>query len=233
MTHTAAAVVHWLQRRLHDLPDGDGWLSTRERTVQDRLVVPKRRADWRLGRWTAKALVAAVLDVEVVRVSIIAAPDGAPEALVDELPAPISLSISHRAGVGLAAVGEHVVVGGDLEVIEPRSPAFVREWFGEHEQALIAEIRDPRRRDELTCLLWSVKEASAKVLREGLRLDPRGASVVLDDDRVPDEPSGHWQRSTVRWATEGRVVSGWWRVDGSFVRAIAGDRPTDVPQELR
>ena len=131
------AGVVWLQRRLHDVPAGDEWLSARELDVQARLLVPKRRADWRLGRWTAKAALAMVLAVEPSRVSILAAEDGAPEAFVGDLPLPlpISVSISHRAGLGLVTVSRHVVVGGDLELIEPRSAAFVREWFDEREQS--------------------------------------------------------------------------------------------------
>ena len=131
--------------------------------MQARLVVPKRRADWRLGRWTAKVALSVALHVEPSLVSILAAEDGAPEVFVGGLRQAISLSISHRAGVGLAAVGRDVVVGGDLELIEPRSPAFVSEWFGAREQESIAAARDTQRHHELTCLLWSVKEASAKV----------------------------------------------------------------------
>ena len=229
------AGVVWLQRRLHDVPAGDEWLSARELDVQARLLVRKRRADWRLGRWTAKAALAMVLAVEPSRVSILAAEDGAPEAFVGDLPLPlpISVSISHRAGVGLVTVSRHVVVGGDLELIEPRSAAFVREWFDEREQVSIAAARDVDRHDELTCLLWSVKEASAKVLREGLRLDPRSAAVVLESDEVADELGRRWRRTTVRWPTEDRVVTGWCRLDGSFVHAIAGARHTSVPVELR
>ena len=160
------AGVVWLQRRLHDVPAGDEWLSARELDVQARLLVPKRRADWRLGRWTAKAALAMVLAVEPEQVSIAAA-------------------------------------------------------------------RDVDRHDELTCLLWSVKEASAKVLREGLRLDPRSAAVVLESDEVADELGRRWRRTTVRWPTEDRVVTGWCRLDGSFVDAIAGARLTSVPVELR
>ena len=135
--------------------------------------------------------------------------------------------------MGLAAVGDDVVVGGDLELIEPRSPAFVREWFGAREQEAIAAARDTDRHHELTCLLWSVKEASAKVLREGLRLDPRSASVMLANDPIAAGAGGRWRRSTVEWPTEGRVVAGWWRIHDTMVCALAADRPAGTPTELR
>lgn len=224
--------VSWLQRHERDVPDGDGWLSEGERAVQARLVVPPRLADWRLGRWTAKAALAHVLEVDPLRVAVLAAEDGAPEPWLDGQPLALSLSITHRSALALAVVGDGVRVGGDLEVVEPRSDAFVREWFGEAEQHMIATALTAGPAPELPCLLWSAKEATAKVLREGLRLDPRGALVSLEDDREPGEPVGHWQRFSVDWADQGPVVSGWWRRDGSFVRTIAAAPSCPLPVRL-
>ena len=76
--------VGWLVRRSVDVPDGDWWLSEAECRLQARFVVPKRLADWRLGRWTAKAALAAMLEVDHRRVAVAVAPDGAPEALLDD-----------------------------------------------------------------------------------------------------------------------------------------------------
>lgn len=50
--------VAWLRLTHADVPAGDGWLSAAERKVQGRLVVPKRRLDWRLGRYAAKQALA-------------------------------------------------------------------------------------------------------------------------------------------------------------------------------
>jgi 4'-phosphopantetheinyl transferase len=224
--------VCWLQRREGDVPPGDEWLSERELDVHSRLVVPPRRADWRLGRWTAKAALSHVLAVDPSRVSVLAAADGAPEPYLDEQPLALSLSISHRSGLALAVVGDGVVVGGDLEVVEPRSDAFIREWFCDEEQQRVAAAREAGLLHELPCLLWSAKEATAKVLREGLRLDPRGATVRLDDDFEPGEPAGHWQRFTVDWGAQGATVDGWWRLDGSFVRTIAAAPACPRPSEI-
>jgi 4'-phosphopantetheinyl transferase len=224
-----AGTVRWLQRREGDVPLGDEWLSERELAVHSRLVIPPRRADWRLGRWTAKAALAHVLGVDPSRVSVLAAADGAPEPYLDGQPIARSLSITHRSGLALAVVGDGVVVGGDLEVVEPRSSAFVREWFGDGEQQQVAAAGETGSQHELACLLWSAKEATAKVLREGLRLDPRGATVTLVDDREPGEPAGHWQQFSVDWGNQGAVVEGWWRLDGSFVRTIAAAPTCPVP----
>ncbi len=221
--------IGWLRRSSADVPTGDDWLSDDERRTQSGLVVPKRRADWRLGRWTAKSALASVFLIEPDRCSVAAAADGAPEALIDGRPSDVSLSISHREGIGLAVVGRGgVVVGGDLEVVEPRSDAFVREWLAPAEQAMVERAR-PHRHHETACLIWSAKEAAAKVLREGLRLDVRRAVVSLDHG----EPGDGWHRSSVEWVTEGRTIAGWWRIDDDLVTTLATDRGSADPTELR
>ena len=60
------AGLGWLTRELAEVPPGEDWLSARERRALSRLSVPKRRAEWRLGRWAAKAAVAACLGAESV-----------------------------------------------------------------------------------------------------------------------------------------------------------------------
>jgi hypothetical protein len=63
-------------------------LAPAERAHLARLKVAARRADWRLGRWTAKLATAACLRVPAAMVELRAAPDGAPEALVGSAPEP-------------------------------------------------------------------------------------------------------------------------------------------------
>jgi 4'-phosphopantetheinyl transferase len=198
----------WHTSSLADVPAGDAWLSPRERAVLAGLHIAKRRDDWRLGRWAAKRAVAAWLGVPAGRVEIIAADDGAPEAYVDGGPAAVSVSLSHRAGRALAVVADApAVVGCDLELIEPRSDAFVREWLTDGEDATFTPL--------VANLLWTAKEAAAKVRREGLRLDVRHAAVELD------ETGDGWRPLSVVWA-EGSRTAGWWRDAAGFVMTIAG-----------
>jgi hypothetical protein len=49
----------WLTSSLAEVPDGDHWLGARERRALGALTMPKRIADWRLGRWTVKAAASA------------------------------------------------------------------------------------------------------------------------------------------------------------------------------
>lgn len=210
----------WLIRSLADVPAGEAWLSSRERRTALGIRLPRRRHDWRLGRFTAKAVVGACLSLAPERVEILAAPDGAPEAWVDGERAPVSVSLSHRAGRALAAVARAPhVVGCDLERIEPRSGAFVREWLAPAEQGLIA-AHAAADRDLLTNLVWTAKEAGAKVRREGLRLDVRGAVVAPaevggDDDR--------WRELSVTWGGGHAPTAGWWRTEPGWVMTIAGE----------
>jgi 4'-phosphopantetheinyl transferase len=191
--------------------------------VLARLVVAKRRSDWRLGRWTAKSLVAAVLGVPVSSVEVRAAGDGAPEALVDGADTDWSLSLSHRDGIAVAAIVPRPArVGIDLETLEIRSDAFVREWLSGDEQATLPIDGSARDLHVLRC--WTGKEASAKVLREGLRLDVRQAVVTAG----PGAPT--WAPLHVRWRAEGIAHHGWWQQRDGAVVAVVTDPPNGPPK---
>ncbi len=217
----------WLLRCRADVPAGVDWLGPEERRALAGLRVAPRRADWRLGRWTAKAAVGAWLGVRPDRVQILAADDGAPEAWMDGRRAPVSVSLSHRGGRALAAVTDApAVVGCDLELVEPRSGAFVRGWLAPAEQGLLATC-DEADRARVANLLWSLKEAAAKVRREGLRLDVRDAVGAPATGGSP----GAWRPVRVAWR-EGTETAGWWRDDSDWVMAIAGRPSPAAPRRL-
>jgi 4'-phosphopantetheinyl transferase len=173
--------------------------------------------------------------VSPARVEIVAAADGAPEARLDGRPAPVGLSLSHRAGRALAVVGEPgAELGCDLEAIEPRSAAFVSDWLSPAEQALVAEA-GATGRDLVANLLWTAKEAAAKARREGLRLDVRDAVAAPEgpDSMVPvDSGAPEWRRLSVVWAGDGRRVAGWWRAEPGWVMAVAAEPAADAPRTL-
>src|SRR4029077_16922804 len=87
----------------------------------------KRRNDWRLGRWTAKRMLAAHLHLpgdlsSLASTEILAAPSGAPEVLLSNQTAPVTISLSHSSGIAMCAVAfSGRSIGCDLELIEPRS----------------------------------------------------------------------------------------------------------------
>jgi len=82
-----------------EVPEDDLWLTETECTVLKGLHFPKRRAEWRLGRWTAKRLIRNYLkkckEPLPAKIEICAAEDGAPEIFFDTRPAQMTLSITH------------------------------------------------------------------------------------------------------------------------------------------
>jgi hypothetical protein len=85
MKHTP---IHWLTQTATDVPAADHWLAASESATLERLRIPKRRGDWRLGRWTAKRAVLAYLAERraawpLGRIEIRATEGGAPEVVVD------------------------------------------------------------------------------------------------------------------------------------------------------
>ena len=216
----------WLTRWHADVPMGEAWLGPRERQVVAGLTVPKRRDDWLLGRWTAKVAVAMWCGTAPEQVEIQAAADGVPEAHIDGRPAPLSLSLSHRAGRALVLVADlPTTVGCDLEILEPRSDAFVREWLSPAEQDLAYAAREDSART--VNLIWTAKEAAAKMRREGLRLDVRGS--VVDPGPLKAQP-GAWNALRVSW--DGLAIAGWWRAEPGWVMAVAADPGSPEPEAL-
>ena len=225
--------VHWLECSGADLPVDDLWLSPDELRVLQAFRVPKRRDDWRLGRWTAKQAVAAYLGMtadprSLANIEIRPADSGAPEVLLPLGPVSVSISITHCDGLAACAVtGPGVAIGCDLEAIEPRSEAFVADYFVVSEQALIAGS-PASDRPWLTTLIWSAKESALKALHEGLRLDTRSVEVRLD----PASAGNEWRPLTV--LAEGHSsFAGWWRRDQKFVRTLVADPVPDLPAPVR
>ena len=219
----------WLTQRHADVPSGEEWLGEDERRTLAGLWVAQRRVAWRLGRWTVKAALGARLGVSPAVVQVLAAADGAPEAWLDGVRLPVSVSLSHRGERALAVVADAPQVAGcDLEAIEPRSVAFVREWLAPAEQQLIAAVGEPRRA-LLVNLIWTAKEAAAKVRREGLRLDVRRAVVTPVGTDASD---ASWRPVRVDWDDGAKHTIGWWRAEPGWVMAVAAEPDPDEPRRL-
>jgi 4'-phosphopantetheinyl transferase len=173
-----------------DAPADDAWLSPREAAWVARLRFPKRRSEFRLGRWTAKRALALYLGRDssaaaLGSVEIDRAPDGAPAPLVDGRPAEAYVTMTDRADQAVCLVGPPgTALGCDLELVEPRSDAFVADYLTPAEQALVAAAGTER--DLLANLVWCGKESALKVLRTGLRRDTRSVEVSLPEGASVD-----------------------------------------------
>jgi len=215
-----------------EVPEDDLWLTETERAVLKGLRFPKRRAEWRLGRWTAKRLIQNYLekykDQLPTKIEIRAAKDGAPEVFFDGPSAPIALSISHTQGRGFCAISPaSVSLGCDLEWIEPRSEAFIQDFFTPREMRLLTES-PPGQRDRFANLIWSAKESALKALREGLRRDTRSVEVVS----YSEEETAGWKPLRVRCRQSGKVFCGWWREEVGYLQTLLSDSAIPKPENL-
>lgn len=239
--------VYWLEQTEADVPPvhvphGNDWLSAEETVHFNTLRFAKRSADWRLGRWTAKRAIASLLNLPahpqaLANIEIWPAPSGAPEAFVENVPAPAAISISHRDGMALCAIALSPPdldpdLGCDLEIIEPRSDAFVADYFAPEEQTLIAHFSAVDR-SRILALLWSAKESTLKALREGLRFDTRSVIVRLGHDwSCDDSPDlNQWSPLQVQ-CVDRQPFHGWWRSKMGIVRTVVANPPPDPPIPL-
>ena len=229
----------WLACSEHEVPEGLGWLSERERRRLETMRFPKRRAEYRLRRWTGKRAVAGVVGLPpdrpeaLARVELLTRLTGAPYVEVDGAAAGIDVSLTDRAGHAVAVVGPgsgEGTVGVDLELVEPRSEGFVTDFLTPDEVAYVRRMREEAGDAgwQLAAnLVWSAKESALKVLRVGLRADTRTVEVGLGH-LVRDDG---WAELTVR-CPDGRVVPGWWRREGAFVLTVASATAHEPPEPM-
>lgn len=226
--------LYWLEDRDAGVPPGNEWLSAAEAALLEGLHVPKRRAEWRLGRWTAKRAIAARLRLaddprSLAEIEVRPAASGAPEVFVGGKAARVALSLSHSRGVGFCALAvAGIEVGCDVEWVEPRSPAFLADYFTTREQCLVSNLPEKFQAKALT-LFWSAKESALKLLRCGLRADTRSVSAISPELPLPDGTS--WHPLAARHSERG-MFYGWWRDTGDRIWTVLADPPPPPPISL-
>ena len=207
----------WLARGEDKLPPGGGWLSQAERGRAGTMRYAKRRTDFLLGRWTLKHAVARVLGwpedyATLARIEARPAPGGAPRLFLDGQPAERGISLTDRAGCAVCLVASRMAaVGCDVELVEPRSEAFVRDYLTDREVRMVEG--GGQARDLLANLVWSAKESALKVLGTGLRDDTRSVEVSVADVSPAELAWSPLEVVTDR----GARFPGWWRRSGEFL----------------
>jgi 4'-phosphopantetheinyl transferase len=228
--------MRWLAHGEHEVPAGRQWLSAREQAALAAIRYTKRHVEFLTRRWAAKRALAGVIgrdddDDALARIEIGNHPGGAPFVVVDGRQAPLEVSISDRAGWAVCLVAAQVDAGGalgiDLEIVEPRSDAFVEDFFTAAERDYVRALPAGTPRDEAANLIWSAKEAALKVLKVGLRADTREVEVEIDRQRRDDG----WAALRVT-ARGGTAFPGWWRRDGVFLLTIAAVAALPPPSPL-
>ena len=119
--------------------------------------------------------------------------------------------------------------GCDLELIEPRSDAFVREWLAPPEQRLVLASATPA---------GTARQPDLDGQGGGRQGAARGAAARRptsgrDARRTPLTSAGAWRPLRGRLGRRRSARRrGWWRAEPGWVMAVAGESPTDVPREL-
>ncbi|MCB1009110.1 MAG: 4'-phosphopantetheinyl transferase superfamily protein [Acidobacteria bacterium] len=217
-----------------DVPSGDFWLSPAERALVARFPAAPRRADWRLGRWAAKRALAQWLGESRApegwhRLEVLPDASGRPVAFWRSRSLGEPLSLSHRAGRALALVGSAgSAVGCDLERIEPRSEAFVRDYFTDLERRTVGEA-EPQLREILANLIWSAKESVSKLLGVGLSVDTRSLEIALDPEPRAD---GSWLPFRALRVAGGESFRGWWRAGDGWLTTVVRHPAIASPRDL-
>lgn len=208
-------------------PIQPGLLSAHEEAILERLVHLPRRKKWLLGRIAAKALLQdhpSTHSTPSHLISVLNEPSGAPYVLISDVRWPYCLSLSHRQKVGLAVAGlvPGEVIGADVETIEPREPAFVRQFFTEQEAAWVNQggMEQALR----VSLVWSAKEAILKALGLGLRLDTRTIEIAA----VEAQPTKTgWLPLQVKRIHDSRILNQnldiqlKWRMENDLILTVA------------
>ena len=230
--------VFWLEQTEADLPGDRDWLSANEAVRAEGMRFAKRRADWLLGRWTAKRAVAeywkgCATHSMLASIEIRPAVSGAPEVFLAGEMASVAISLSHRAGRAVCAVASpHTALGCDLEVVEPRCDAFLSDYFTAGEQALVTSAT-PANQARVVTLLWSAKESALKALGVGLRLDTRCVQVSSVDAQDPELALGAlsdpatWRPLQVRYC--GKIFRGSWQSTDNLLRTLVSAPPPRMP----
>ena len=229
-------MLRWHSLGERSLPEARDWLAAGELERVSAMRFTKRQGEWLLARWTAKQALAVVLGVAddpaslarlEIRTIIGGEAQGAPEVFVDGLRYEIGISLTDRADWAVCVIGAVEELGCDLELVEPRSDRFVRDYFTPSEQASVADPPFESSGDAIANLIWSAKESALKVLRTGLRRDTRSVEVSLPLEQAVDG----WQPLRVQ-TEEGRNLPGWWRQYGEFLLTVVTGRPVPPPRAL-
>lgn len=225
--------IDWLEQGLADVPADNDWLSATETCELNRLRVPKRRSEWRLGRWTAKLAASMVMGIDAVPAlfrlfEVRRLPSGAPRICHLGLPVNFAISLTHRAGRAACAVSSScTALGCDLELAEPRSDAFIRDYFSDAERALLAS---PFGRGHLwlATLMWSAKESTLKALGVGLTMDTRELLVTVGDPGA-SSAGATWQPISIECKRQ--IFSGWWQHSQGWLRTVVAS-PAPLPPHV-
>lgn len=164
----------WSLERFADI------LSTDERRRAGRFSFAPDRRRFVVRRGVLRLLVAGYLDRAPDTVEFRGGPHGKPEVAVAAGDPPVQFNGSHSRGLALYAFTRGRRVGVDVEALRPLPDAsgIATLCFSPRERAELAALSSDRR-DEAVLRAWTVKEAYAKAVGEGLTTALDGVEVSV------------------------------------------------------
>lgn len=197
---------------LDKLPPAEEFLSPRELKTYNGFKVEKRRREWLGGRYALKKLASGFFIFDIRQIEVVNRTSGQP---ILGVPGGCSLpvSITHSGDFAAAAIAmAGMGIGVDMEVIEPRSTAWMKQSFGDDELSSTAPV--------FLTELWAKKEAVLKFMGVGLSLDTR-------DIRFINGRLQFYGRALDLWARLGspKVQIDIKDLDGGYKLAIASEAP--------
>ncbi len=156
----------------------------------------------------------------------------------------MTISLSHRAGTAMCAVAlSGTGLGCDLELIEPRSDAFIIDYLTAREQALVgantrggttvagdSAMECERERPQGAARGAPGRHNTAWMLASaiGCRRTPGTSRQDLPLVPMPDVDPDGWHPLHVRYSGE-QAFSGWWRHTDHMVRTVVSSLPLRSP----
>lgn len=184
---------------------------TKTELVRYARVPLQKQPDWLLGRLVAKQTITSALadrgvTVTLTDIEMYSEPSGAPAYHLLTKPSGYSdnawpISLSHCTGVAAACLrSDQKPVGIDIEQIRTWSMETLKAFTTPREYQHLRTL-PPTEQNHLATVLWTIKEATLKALKTGLRRHPNTIETILDQPEImlyrPDE-----ERSAVlkpRW----------------------------------
>lgn len=230
------SAIYWTLVQVNQsLPEQEGltanFFSRDEKENLSRLISPRRKTEWLMGRLAAKALIQNRINVEISlnRISILAESSGSPLPLVDGAALPGVLSISHSGQWACAAYSQSCRFGVDIEALSFAEPATISAYLTGSENAYIS-TQSEETQNTWRILTWSLKEAFVKAQRLGFIVDPLSVNVTFpQESRL--SPLDDWHTAII--ASKYDLARCFWRLNDEFVIAFAVLKPQSSLESTR
>ncbi len=194
------------------VPPAQDFLTKREMETYKTFKVEKRKKEWLGGRYALKTLACDFFSFDIKSMEVANLPSGQPILLApggNKLP----VSITHSGPYAAAAIAlTGPAIGLDIEVIEQRSSAWVKQCFDKRE---ISSKSAP-----FLTELWAKKEAVLKFLGVGLKLSCTDINFVFGKLELQGKALDLWARQG-----SPNITLTVQNLPGSYKLAIATEEP--------